>query len=145
MCKSTPSAHQEVSALCEELDRLAPVSFDQLQRSNAMHIFRMLRRVDEYLVAAEGTADSNENVRKPAATDAPPSATMQRQLALLRFLTMEQQDTLMKVLYACMAPLPAAGQHEKEGRAWLREVYGWYAALYQLTGDGAVIRVLASR
>ncbi|KPA80783.1 putative ARP2/3 complex 16kDa subunit [Leptomonas pyrrhocoris] len=152
-----PRPEEELpSTFMKELDRLASTSFRQLRRSDAQHVFQLLRDEDVKAVASpharapDAAAAAAPTSTSSCAQPAPSPVAVQRRLALLERLTMQQQDTLMKVLYACMAPPSATEeqqqpQERKESGEWLRAVYDWHAVLYQVSGDGAVVRVFASR
>ena len=141
----------EAVALRAELERLAAVPFCSLQQSDTQRVSQLLYDVDrkneDESLLCRGTPAARPAGRaavEGTTGTAPSRAARQRRLELLRGLAVEHQDALMRVLYACMAAAPYAGP-PKEGAAGLRAVYEWHAALYEVAGDGAVVRVLASR
>jgi hypothetical protein len=143
------TAEPEMVTLQALLEELTAVPLSQLQPADAQRVFQLLSDWDKDappLPHGTGTAamhaDATHNL---CPTNKTPQQRQQPRRVLLSTLSMEQQDTLMKVLYACMAAPSLAAGEPKSNADELRDVYDWYAALHEVTGDGAVVRVLVSR
>lgn len=132
------SSSTATAALQADLDRLSSTHLATLRCADAHQTFCLLCAAETKFNAMMLMDVSGAEVGVAALTVAA------HRRCLLRSLSVEQQDTLMSVLYAYMAPCATAMDDENRG-ASLRRAYDWHAVLHEVAGDGAVMRALMRR